>query len=190
MKITTITLFLFLMLSVTNLFAQSSNSSEKYGNTLNLGLGIGGYSGYYGYVGHSIPVLHADYEFDVAKNFTLAPFISYYSYRTDYYTGNPHDGNWYYYHETVIPVGIKGSYYFDNLIKAGPKWDFYLACSLGFAIAHSYWDNGYNGDNNVGASPLFFDLHIGTEYHFNQKLGAFFDLSTGVSTIGLAIHKF
>jgi len=38
------------------------------------------------------------------------------------------------------------------------------------------------------ASPLFLDLHIGTEYHFNSKLGIFFDLSTGVSTVGLAIH--
>jgi len=53
-------------------------SSEKFGHTLNIGLGIGGYAGYYGYVGQSIPVLHLDYEFDVLRNFTLAPFINYY----------------------------------------------------------------------------------------------------------------
>ena len=160
--------------------------SEKYGNTLNLGLGIG----YYGYVGHSMPVLHADYELNVTHNFTLAPFISYFSYRNDYYYNNNNNNN--YYHQTVIPVGIKGSYYFDELLKANSKWDFYLAGSLGFAIINTYWDNGYNGDRNgfQGASPLFLDFHIGSEYHFKNKIGAFLDLSTGVSTIGLAIHTF
>jgi hypothetical protein len=76
------------------------------------------------------------------------------------------------------------------LLKANSKWDFYLAGSLGFAIVNSSWDNDYYGDRNYyhHGSSLFFDLHIGTEYHFNNHLGAFLDLSTGVSTIGLAIH--
>jgi len=182
---TFLSIFLLLIIGA-NVSAQESNATEKYGNTLNLGLGIG----YYGYVGHSMPVLHADFEFDVAKSFTLAPFLSFYSYRNDYYYGNPHDKNRYYYHETVILVGAKGTYYFDDLLNANPKWDFYLAGSLGFAISNSRWDDGYPGDKDYyhSASPLFLDLHIGTEYHFNNKLGAFLDLSTGVSTIGLAIH--
>lgn len=162
-------------------------SQEKYGKTLNLGLGIG----YYGYVGRSIPVLHLNYEFDAAKNFTLAPFITFYSYSNDYYYGNSNQGYRYYsYRETVIPLGVKGSYYFDNLLKANSKWDFYLAGSLGFAIVRASWDNDYNGDRNVyrGASPLFLDIHVGTEYHFNDRFGAFLDLSSGVSTIGLSIH--
>ena len=165
----------------------NSQSGEKFGNTLNIGLGIG----YYHFVGHSIPVVHLNYEFGVVKNFTLAPFISFYSYHNEYYYGNPRDGYRYYsYHETVIPVGVKGTYYFDDLLQASPKWDFYLAGSLGFAIVSSGWDNGYYGDRNVyrGANPLFLDLHIGAEYHLSKNLGAFLDLSTGVSTIGLAIH--
>ncbi|MBN1339280.1 MAG: hypothetical protein JXA03_08150, partial [Bacteroidales bacterium] len=123
-------------------------------------------------------------------SFTLAPFISFYSYRRDYYYGNPHDNNRYYYHETVILGGVKGTYYFDDLLNANPKWDFYLAGSLGFAFSNSRWDDGYEGDKDYynSARPLFLDLHIGSEYHFNDKLGAFLDLSTGVSTIGLAIH--
>jgi hypothetical protein len=182
----TISIFFLLMILGTNLTAQEAASGERFGKTLNLGLGLG----YYGYVGHSMPVLHADYEFGVARNFTLAPFISLYSYRTNYYYGGPNNGNNYYYHETVVPVGVKGTYYFDELLQAGPKWDFYLAGSLGFRITNSYWDNGYTGDRNVyhGASPLFLDIHIGSEYHFNKKLGAFLDLSSGVSTIGLSIH--
>ena len=186
MKIITITLLFFLIIVGNDTSAQKSKYGEKYGNTLNLGIGLG----YYGYVGHSMPVLHADYEFAAAKNFTLAPFITYYSYRNGYYVGNPNDGNWYYYHETVIPIGVKGTYYLDHLVNAGKKWDFYLAGSLGFAIENSYWDDGYNGNRNVyhGASPLYLDFHVGTECHLNSKLGIFLDLSTGVSTIGIAIH--
>ncbi len=177
---------LFLSILPFGAFAQ-----EKYGNTLNLGLGIGGRYGYYGYASRSLPVLHLNYEFDVAKNFTLAPFISFSSFTNDYYWGNNNNPyRNYTYRETIIPIGLKGSYYFDDLLKANKKWDFYLAGSLGFAIINQSWDNGFNGDKNYyrGGSPLFLDLHIGTEYHFNSKLGAFLDLSSGVSTIGLAIH--
>ena len=174
------------MVAGTNLSAQRTGYSEKHGKTLNLGLGVGGYAGYYGYVGHSLPVFHINYEFDVARNFTLAPFVSFSTYRNGYYW---HDNN-YYYHETIIPIGIKGTYYFDQLLDASPNWDFYLAGSLGFVIIKSSWDNGYNGDQNYyrDGNPLFLDLHAGTEYHFNKRIGAFLDLSTGVSTIGLAFH--
>lgn len=176
-----------ILLIVLLAFSFKGNSQEKYGKSLNLGLGIG----YYGYVGRSIPVFHLNYEFDVAKNFTLAPFISYYSYSRDYYYGNSKNGYKYYgYSETVIPIGAKGTYYFDEILKAGSNWDFYLAGSLGFAIVNSSWEDGYIGDRNVyrRSSPLFLDLHIGTEYHFNSKIGMFLDLSTGMSTIGIAIH--
>ena len=188
MKKIIITSLFFLSLLGVKSFAQEQAPAAKYGKTLNLGLGVGGYSGYYGYVGRSLPVFHINYEFDVAKNFTLAPFISFYSYRKGYYWGNNNKN--YYYHETVIPIGGKGTYYFDDLLKANSKWDFYLAGSLGFAIVNSSWDNDYYGDKDYykHGSSLFVDLHIGTEYHFNNHLGAFLDLSTGVSTIGLAIH--
>ena len=63
------TLVLFFSLSGAN--AQS----ETYGKTLNLGLGLG--YGYY-YYGTGVPIL-ANYEFDVAKNVTVAPFIGFYT---------------------------------------------------------------------------------------------------------------
>lgn len=159
-------------------FAQSNTSGGGYGNTLNLGLGIGGYSGYYGYTNRSITVFHLDYEFDVARNFTLAPFVNFYSFRGDHYR------------ESVIPIGVKGSLYLDEILKANSAWDFYLAGSLGFALVNSRWDNDYNGNRDyyVRPRPLFLDLHVGAEYHLSQKVGIFLDLSTGVSTIGLAIH--
>lgn len=184
-------LFYITLLTCAVLLQFTAKAQEKYGKTLNLGLGIGGYSGYYGYVGRSLPVFHIDYELDVAKNFTLAPFLNLYSYTHDYYWGNKSNPYRYYtYRETVIPIGLKGTYYFDDLLQANKKWDFYLAGSLGFAIVNSTWDNGYGGDREFyqRGSSLFLDIHVGAEYHFNSRVGAFLDLSSGVSTIGLAIH--
>jgi hypothetical protein len=164
------------------LFQFNAHAQETYGRTLNIGVGVAGYAGYYSYVGHSIPVFNINYEIGLARNFTLAPFVSFYT-----FSGN-HDS--YTYHETVIPIGVKGSYYFDQLLNANGKWDFYAAGSLGFAIVNSGWDEGYTGDRKHfnNRSNLFLDLHIGSEYHFNKKIGAFLDLSTGVSTIGLSFH--
>jgi len=174
MKKITLTLLLALILSGTNLFAQS----EKYGHTLNLGIGVG-YYGYYHHAGRTLPVLDLNYEFDVARNFTLAPFISLYSYRED----EKH------YRESIIPIGVKGTYYFDQALNAGSDWDFYLGGSLGFAIKTSTWDDGYSGETYYqNVSPIYLNLHLGTEYHLSNKVGLFLDLSTGVSTIGLAIH--
>jgi hypothetical protein len=179
MKTITLTLMLALMVSGTNLLAQKTHSSAKFGNTLNLGLGVGGYYGYYHYAGHSLPVFSVNYEFDVAKNFTLAPFITFWTYRNDYD----------HYRESIVPVGVKGTYYLDQALRAGSDWDFYLAGSLGFAIVKSTWDDGYYGETYYhNVSPLFLDLHVGTEYHLSNRVGLFLDLSTGVSTLGLAFH--
>jgi len=184
-KITLLMVFTFCLMHF------NASAQEKYGNTLNLGLGIGGYSGYYSYVGHTIPVFQINYEIDVANNFTLAPFIGFYSYTKRYNWNNKNFPDRYYtYRETVIPIGVKGSYYFDSLLGASDKWDFYLAGSLGFAIVKSSWDRDYYGDKDYyrRGSALYLDLHIGAEYHFNNTLGAFLDLSTGVSKVGLAFH--
>lgn len=186
MKKICISLLIALLAFGTTVTAQKQGYAEKHGKTLNLGLGVGGYAGYYHYIGHSLPVFHVNYEFDVAKNFTLAPFISFSMYRNGYYWQNDN----YYYHATIVPVGVKGTYYFDQLLHADSHWDFYGAGSLGFVIVRTYWDYGYNGDLNYysSGSPLFLDLHIGAEYHFNSHVGGFLDLSTGVSTIGLSFR--
>ncbi len=180
MKKSIIISLLFVAVLSFNVSAQKANSTGSYGNTLNLGLGIG----YYGYVGGSVPVFHINYEFDVAKDFTLAPFVSFYTYKKYW------DNNDYYYQETIIPIGAKGTYYFDQILNANSKWDFYLAGSLGFAMVNTTWDSRYVGDKGFykKRSPLFLDLHIGAEYHLSNNVGLFLDLSTGVSTIGIAIR--
>src|SRR5688500_17295794 len=104
--LTSIALFLLTIVG-TEIKAQENSSPEKFGNTLNTGIGIG----YYGYVGHSMPVVSMNYEIDIARNFTLAPFITVYSYRNNYYWGNPNYPYRYYsYRQTVIPIGVKGTY--------------------------------------------------------------------------------
>lgn len=190
MKLFQFALVFVLAVSGYNVSAQTkvmNTRSERYGTTLNLGLGLG----YYGYVGGSIPVIHADLEFDVAKHFTLAPFLNVFTYENYYYWGNSKNPyRDYHYRETAIPIGIKGSYYFDQFLGANSNWDFYLAGSLGFIVRRTTWENGYYGDKVVkrGTGALYLDLHIGTEYHISKKVGLFLDLSTGVSTLGLGIH--
>jgi len=168
-------------------FGKNMRSQEKFGNTLNVGAGFGYYGYYYGYA----PALHLNYEFDVFKNFTLAPFASVITYRSYRYWGNDrYPYRDYYYRETIVPVGVKGSYYFDELLNANEKWDFYAAASLGVAFRTTTWDRDYYGDRYVRsyASPLYGDLHIGTEAHLSSKVGLYLDLSTGMSTLGLGFH--
>jgi hypothetical protein len=179
MRKITLFLLLALMISGAGAFAQKSYSSESHGHTLNLGVGVGGYYGYYNHVGHSLPVLNINYEFDVAKNFTLAPFISFYTYRND------HD----YYRESIIPIGVKGTYYLDQALNAGSAWDFYIGGSLGFALRHATWDSGHDGVTYYqDVSPLILDLHLGAEYHLSNSVGLYLDLSTGVTTLGLSFR--
>ena len=168
MKKLTIILSLILITLGSGLSAQDRfQSSERFGGALNLGLGIGGYSGYYGNIGHTLPVLNVNYELGIVQNFTLAPFLTLYSY-TD----------------------VKGTYYFDQLLHAGPRWDFYAAGSLGLALVTTTWNPAYTGSRNYynSANPLYVDFHVGSEFHLSSVVGLFLDLSTGVSTIGIAIH--
>ncbi len=168
-----------------------TKQSRAYGNTLNMGLGIGGYGGAYGYMGSNLPVLHIDYELQVTPDITLAPFISFSTSNRKYYWGDPsHPKAFYNYRQTVVPIGLKGTYYLDKILKASSKWDFYLAGSLGFAIVSAKWDEAYIGDRNYyrTPNPLFLNIHAGIEYHINSKIGAYLDFSTGVSTFGLAFH--
>jgi hypothetical protein len=175
------------------LFSVGSFAQEKYGTSVNFGLGIGGYSGYYRHLGVYVPVIHLDLEFDVAKNFTLAPFINFYSYSYRYSLSNPYRE--YVYKVNVIPVGVKGTYYLDGLLQAGPKWDFYVGGSLGVVLVRTSWNDPYYFDNgyytgyygNPGPAA-YLDLHLGTEYHINDRVGIFLDLSNGLSTAGIAIH--
>lgn len=172
-------------------------AQEKFGRTLNIGIG----ATYYRYVGHSSPVIMLNYELDVAKNITLAPFIGFFTYTNAYYywngryyhPGRKHHYDPYYqryrYRQTVVPIGVKGTYYFDELLDANKDWDFYAALSLGFAIRSTTWDNDiYRDEDYVRESSVYADLHFGAEYHISKAIGVYADLSLGMFTLGLAVH--
>jgi hypothetical protein len=93
------------------------------------------------------------------------------------------------YRESVIPIGLKGTCYFDELLRATSDWDFYMAGSTGFALITSVWENNYYGDHTYFYNPgaLFLDVHLGVEYHISHRLGLFLDLSDGVSTVDLSL---
>ena len=180
-------IFLLVLLIFLGLTQHKTYAQEKFGNTLNVGAGLG----YYGYAPGTIPAFTINYEFDVARVFTLAPFITAFTYRNYYYWGdanNPYRE--YAYQRTVVPVGVKATYYFDELLSAGKRWDFYAAGSLGFAIVSTTYEDGYGGDRGVysGFNPLYIDAHLGSELHLSKKIGVFLDLSTGLSTFGIAAH--
>jgi hypothetical protein len=165
------------------LFVTGSKAQEQFGNTLNVGTGIG----YYGYA----PSISANYEFDLFRNFTLAPFTSVITYKSCRYWGDqlrPYRN--YYYRETTIPIGLKTTYYFDEWLHAGDRWDFYAGTSLGIAYRTTVWEPGYDGNRNVRrfSSPLYVSLHIGSECHLTKSLGVYVDLSTGLSTFGIGFH--
>src|ERR1700741_3576605 len=102
-----------LFFATTSILAQEKPAAEKYGKTLNLGVGVG----YFGYVNHPMPVGTMNFEFDVARNFTLAPFLGIYSYQNTHYWGNPNKPGYdesyryYSYRQVVVPAGVKGTYY-------------------------------------------------------------------------------
>jgi hypothetical protein len=180
------------LISIFYVSAQKRSKYEKYGNTFNMGIGAGGYSGYYKYANRTLAVFNANYEFDIAPSLTLAPNISVYSYQNEYYWANgKNPGQYYTYRETVIPIGIKSAYYFDKLLKAGSRWDFYVGTSIGVSIVNARWESGYQGDKNYykRANNLYVDMHIGAENHLSKNVGIYLDLSNGVSTFGIAFHS-
>lgn len=179
-------LIIFLLITSGGVNAQDKYEiSERYGRTLNIGAGIG----YYGYTHNPLPVALINYEIGIINHFTLAPFAGLYSYRNNQYGFNTNP-NGYSYRETVAPLGIKASYYLDRLLRAGRKWDFYGAASVAYMLRNVAWDTDYYGSRNVyqSSGAFYADVHIGTEYHFTGNTGLFLDISTGVSSAGLAIH--
>lgn len=162
--------------------------SEQFGNTLNLGVGMG----YFSYIGYAVTAFHADYELSLSRNFTLAPFIDMFSIQDQVYWGNNQNSyRYYHYREMAFPIGLKGSYYLDRFLNLNRNWDLYLAASVGVTIRTFTWQDGDNAQSSVneGSGPLFLELHAGGEYHATRRLGIFVDLSTRVSTIGLSIHR-
>lgn len=160
-------------------------AQEQHGNTLNIAPGFS-----YGFFNAGFGMT-ANYEIDVAENITVAPFIGFYTARYNYGWYNPGHGYYgtYYYRLNSIPFGAKAAYYFDDLLEADDKWDFYGALSLGLVFTSFYTNDPYPGYIYPNYHSLFpyLALHAGARYHVSDKIGVFLDLSTSNSTAGISI---
>ncbi|MDP2176183.1 MAG: hypothetical protein Q8K70_09785 [Bacteroidota bacterium] len=177
-----------ILISITLWIFNTYAQNNSFGKTLNIGLG----TGFYGYSGYTSPVFNINYEFDVAKNFTLAPSVSFYTFSKFYSPGK--QLAFVRYRQTIVPIGVKGTYYLDEALNLNNKWDVYLAGTLGFNVISTRWDNGINYSDKIYRdnifryrSPLFLDIHFGAEYHLNPKTGLYIDLSSSFSTFGLSL---
>ena len=172
------------LFSFLNSTAQVKTVEEKYGNTLNAGVGVG----YFNYIGVATMMGTVNYEFDVAPYFTLAPFIGVYGFQDNYYSFDTYRN--YTYNETVVPMGVKASYYFDQLLHVTNKWDFYASLSAGYSYINVTWESGYTGDRAAykSATNLYLNLHAGAKYHLSDMAGLFADLSTNAALVGVSIH--
>ena len=163
--------------------SDGSANHEYFGNTLNIGVG----PGYFGATLMRSPYFTFNYEVDVLRNFTLAPFVGFSTYRSNPQVWGP---RYYDYRGTIMPLGVKASYYFDEVIELPERWDLYAAGSLGYTIISKRWEDGYGGSVGTlpGIRPLFLDIHIGAEYQVTDATGIFLDLSTGTSVVGVGLH--
>lgn len=162
------------------------NGMEKFGSTINAGVGLA----YFNFIGEAVPVGHINYEIDVEDNITIAPFITYFGHHEYAFPDQANPLFRHYYRESVIPVGVTGYYYFDDMLGVNDNWDFYAGLSLGAQIMRKVWQDGYVGSSNVALNEtkFYIDGHIGAEYHLGREIGFTLDISRGISMVGLAVH--
>jgi len=180
-------LLLNLFLNSNKMSSQEEITIEHFGKTLNVGSGIE----YASYVGYSVPIACLNYEIEIEKKITVAPFVYVYSYQSSVNLLNSDLlGENYNYTETVIPIGFTVSYYLDELIKAKSHWDFYIAGSLGYINRQTKWTNPYYGNqkHEPGTGAMYLNIHIGTELHITKRIGFQLDVSAGKASIGIALH--
>lgn len=146
-KLLTLSLFCLFTFGVSSKMV----AQESYGNALNLFATFGSNSSITG-----------NYEFPLAKNFTISPEATL-----------PFDFDY-------IAAGARVDYYFDSLIKLNEPWDIWGGVSAGFKIGLA--------SDYVADDDLRLDLHIGGEYKFNQKFGIILEAGNNGGSLGLGIH--
>lgn len=137
--------------------------AEKFGKVLNLGLNLPN--------GKYLLMPTINYEFDIARNVTLAPVVEGYAVRDNVFGSDNESG-------AAFVFAAKGCYYFDQLFHAGPKWDFYAGVSAGFAY-ESITDKE---DNTTEKSIKRVNpkAHVGAQLNIKSNMGLFLDVSRRV----------
>ena len=99
-------------------------------------------------------ILGLSYEIPVASAITIAP-AAFTDFDLDYLT-----------------LGVKGNFYFDDLIGLSEPWDFYAGANVGFGL----W---MGNDNSNNSSELDLGLQVGGRWFWNDKWGVYLELGGG-----------
>ena len=99
----------------------------------------------------NIGVIGASYEIPVATDISVSPFAGT-NLNLDYLT-----------------LGVKGNYYFDNILGILPAFDFYAGANAGYALAI---------DKNNSAA-FDFGLQVGGRWFWSDKWGLYLELAGG-----------
>jgi hypothetical protein len=98
----------------------------------------------------NIGFIGANYEIPVAKDITVAPAAGV---------------DWNFNH---LQIGVKGNYYFDNLLELTEPWDVYAGLNAGYGI-------GLSGNG----SDFAFGMQIGGRWFWNDKWGVYLEAAFG-----------
>ncbi|GAB3181037.1 hypothetical protein [Telluribacter humicola] len=150
----------FVAMAMFTLASQSAFAQfEKGDKLLNVGIGLGTYG--YGGIG-----LGGSFEVGVHDAISVGVLGG--------YSGRSYVGyNW-----SVVTVGARGSYHFNELLNmADERFDLYAG--LGLAYRGVNYGGFYGGYGN-GVSLL---AHVGGRYYMKPNLGLFAELGSGFSTL-------
>lgn len=80
---------------------------------------------------------------------------------------------------SYLTLGVKGNYYFDNIIGLPEAWDFFAGVNAGYGLAI---ENNVDNDFDLG-------LQVGGRWFWNDKWGLYLELGAGKigPTSGLGI---
>lgn len=81
-----------------------------------------------------------------------------------------------------LVVGVKGDYYFDNLIGLPSEWDLYGGANAGYRLWIGDKNDFNNGKDN---GDLDLGLQFGGRWFWNEKWGINLELSGGVGYGGM-----
>jgi outer membrane immunogenic protein len=142
-------------------YAQFEPYADK-AKMLSVGIGISGWG---------IP-LYARYEHPVADNITIGGTVSFQT-KSETYTG-------YKWKHTIVGLNGRGSYHFNELLKAPDQWDFYAGASLGYF----FWNTDYEGSgtdiySGSGTGGFSVGAHIGSRYFVSDKIAINLELGGG-----------
>lgn len=69
-----------------------------------------------------------------------------------------------------LTIGVKGNYYFDNIIGMTDPWDFYAGANAGYGL----WMGNGNDSNDFALG-----LQVGGRWFWNEKWGLYLELGGG-----------